>query len=531
MRAVAYLRVSSLSQVDGHSLDAQERLFNELCKKKGWDPARIYREEGKSAHVEAISRRPEFKRLLDDASRDRFDVVVVHTLDRWSRNMKVTMESMSILAKHNVSLVSISENIDYTTPQGKLFTQMIGSFAEYFSGALSNHVSKGLDQRAHEGKHTGGIPFGYESCWSTGNKAEKKRICDPEHPGGIHIHQTEGKIVTELFRRYASGNATLSRLAAWLNESGLRTRNMHKMVDAAGQLASGPRLFTTASVRGILHNIFYTGKIVHRGQVMPGIHEPLVSEEVFNTVQAALKKNCGRSETLSSRPERHYLLKGIIRCAYCGMPMWAQTYQNGHTYYREHKASRSLDICPSAGGSIPCYIADEQVKKLVSAIELGPKWLDEVLAIISLKDEAERVEKQKRQVNEKLRRMGRAYIDGLIPDDEYSRQKRLLELELESLVIPGANAAEEAGNLLINLPKLWEQASPEEQRRLLLTMLDAVYLDAKKTNSIIAVKPKPPFRPVFQVAAQREKSVIHIINGSGDKSPNPALFLVEAGES
>ena len=81
-----------------------------------------------------------------------------------------------------------------------------------------------------------------------------------------------------------------------------------------------------------------------------------------------------------------------------------------------------------------------------------------MLSIISLKDEAERVEKRKRQVNEKLRRMARAYTDGLFPDEEYSRQKRLLELELESLVIPEANAAEKAGKLLLDLPKLWEEA-------------------------------------------------------------------------
>ena len=45
MRAVAYLRVSSVSQIDGHSLDAQDRLFHELCKKRGWEPVRTYREE------------------------------------------------------------------------------------------------------------------------------------------------------------------------------------------------------------------------------------------------------------------------------------------------------------------------------------------------------------------------------------------------------------------------------------------------------------------------------------------------------
>jgi len=62
-------------------------------------------------------------------------------------------------------------------------------------------------------------------------------------------------------------------------------------------------------------------------------------------------------------------------------------------------------------------------------------------------------------------------------------------------------------------------------------MLYAVYIDTKHPKSVVAVKPKPPFRPVFQVAAQREGSVIQILNGSGDLSPNPSVFLVEAGES
>ena len=204
MRAVAYLRVSSLSQVDGHSLDAQERLFKEACKNRGWEPVRIYREEGKSAHVEAINRRPVFRQLLEDAGKQEFDIVVVHTLDRWSRNQRVTLESLSILGKHNVGLVSITENIDYSTSQGKLFTQMLGSFAEYFSGALSTHVSKGLEQRAYEGLHTGGIPFGYESCWEKGEKGELKRRCEIEHPSGIHVIQKEGEAVVELFRRYGA---------------------------------------------------------------------------------------------------------------------------------------------------------------------------------------------------------------------------------------------------------------------------------------------------------------------------------------
>ena len=88
-RPVAYARVSSMSQVEGHSLAAQERLFGELCRSRGWTAVQIYREEGKSAHSESMKKRPMFRQLLEDARKDQFDIVVVHTLDRWSRNLRV----------------------------------------------------------------------------------------------------------------------------------------------------------------------------------------------------------------------------------------------------------------------------------------------------------------------------------------------------------------------------------------------------------------------------------------------------------
>ena len=528
MRAVAYIRVSDVSQIEGHSLDAQERLFRELCKNRGWVAIRVYREEGKSAHVDAIARRPVFRQLLEDAAKNEFDVVVVYMLDRWSRKLKVTLESLAILGRHNVGLVSITENIDYSRPEGMLFLQMLGAFAEYFSGALAAHVKQGQGQRAIEGRHTGGIPFGAESCWADGPNGERYCRCGKEHPGGSHWDPKEGPAVKELFVRYDTGTTTLAQLAAWLNGQGFRTRDHHKLLDANGNLVSGPRLFTVASVRGILHNPFYAGKIIYQGKVLPGKHEPLISQELFDSVQVMLKKNSGRSETLHPRPEREYMLKGIIRCAYCGMPMWAQTYKNGGRYYREHIESRAIAPCPARGGHIACEAADNQVGKLIEAIELGPRWLEEVLAIISLKDEVDRVKKQREATQEKLRRMVKAYVDGVFPDEEYHRQKKLLEMELESLVVPQANAAEEAGKLILNLKQLWPEANPTERRKLLLSMLDAVYFETKASKSLIAVRPKPPFKPIFQVAACKEGSGIRIIN---EPYLGSSVFQVEAGES
>jgi len=132
----------------------------------------------------------------------------------------------------------------------------------------------------------------------------------------------------------------------------------------------------------------------------------------------------------------------------------------------------------------------------------------------------------------KLHRMARAYVDGLIHQDEYTRQKKLLELSLESLVVPDYNSAEEAGNLIMNLPSLWESATLTEKRKLLITMLDAVYIDAKKSRSIIAIKPKPPFKPILQVAVSRKESNIRILKEPLDCSSNgSSVFLVETGES
>ena len=168
---------------------------------------------------------------------------------------------------------------------------------------------------------------------------------------------------------------------------------------------------------------------------------------------------------------------------------------------------------------------------VIESIELGPTWLEELLSIISLKDEVARIKKDKANAQEKLRRMTKAYTDGLFPDEEYHHQKKLIEMEIESLIVPEADVAEEAGKLIKNLPELWRNARLAERHKLLMTMLNGVYVDAKIGKKIMAIKPKPPFRPIFQVAVKKEGSDISIINEpSRYKVENPPVFLVETGE-
>ena len=92
---------------------------------------------------------------------------------------------------------------------------------------------------------------------------------------------------------------------------------------------------------------------------------------------------------------------------------------------------------------------------------------------------------------------------------------------MSSLVVPGVDAAREAGKLLEDLPTLWEEANLTERRMLLLAMLDAVYVDTVQEKSIVAIRPKPAFQPLFKIATTREGSDVVLINEPPEASNEP----------
>ena len=121
---------------------------------------------------------------------------------------------------------------------------------------------------------------------------------------------------------------------------------------------------------------------------------------------------------------REYLLKGLVRFAHCGMPMWAQAYQNGRQYYREHRGSRGEGACVNAGGAVRCEVVDEQVGRIIESLVLQADWLNAVLERISLRDEVARVQAEREQVQEKLRRLGKAFVDGMVDEPTTSGTRR-----------------------------------------------------------------------------------------------------------
>ena len=452
--------------------------------------------------------------------------MVVHSIDRWSRNLGVTLESFKRLAESGIAFVSITENIDYSTPEGKLFIAMIGAFAQYFSDSLAKHTSKGLKERAFSGLPNGDIPFGYRREDLGKTSGERRQI---------YVVPEEAKAITHIFQMYASGGNSLASVASWLNEKGFRTRNKRELKNGSGNLVTGPQPFTLYSVRWLLHNSFFTGKVKYRDQLLPGKQEAIISEELFNRVQERLKIAKNHSKTFSSS-YRLYLLKGLARCIYCGYPLWSETTSKGYTFYREPKNSHANCNCPASGKTISGLFIDAQMDSIVKSLVLMPSWKERIIEGLSTVSERESILSQRKQIEARLKRLARTYIDGLIDEGDYNVQRKLLQDAFDSLVIPEEDAAINAGKLLENMGYLWGKATLAEKHRLLSIMLEAVYVDLAASRSIVGIQPKPAFYPLFRsLQNHAENQITVFFNDNKGKiesllKQNSSTVKVETGE-
>ena len=154
-------------------------------------------------------------------------------------------------------------------------------------------------------------------------------------------------------------------------------------------------------------------------------------------------------------------------------------------------------------------------------------------------DEVKRVRQDRKKAEQRLRRLVQVYVDGHLTEEEYRHQKKQQEEKLRLLIVPDADAAVTAGKFLENLPSLWEKADLGERWRLLTTMLDAVYLDTVEEKRIVAIRPKPAFRPLLEIATTREESDIVLVHdekededlgeAEPEKQGQPPAHRAEAG--
>jgi DNA invertase Pin-like site-specific DNA recombinase len=150
MRAAIYARVSTT----GHGQDPQlqTREIREYCERQGWQVAGEYVDAGISG---AKDSRPELNRLLADAHRRRFDAVVVWKFDRFARSVSHLLRALETFNSLGIAFVSLSEQIDTTTPTGKMVFTVLGAVAELERSLIAERVRAGLRNARAKGKRLG----------------------------------------------------------------------------------------------------------------------------------------------------------------------------------------------------------------------------------------------------------------------------------------------------------------------------------------------------------------------------------------
>lgn len=444
-RCYIYTRVSSQGQVDGYSLDAQRSRLHEAAAYEKMSIIKEFSDEGKSG--KNTTGRPEFTKMMDliqNGNPDKIDYVLIFKLSRFGRNTADVMNNLQIMLDYDVDLLAVEDKIDSTGPAGKLMIAVLAAVAEIERENIRAQVKAGMLQKASEGGWNGGqAPLGYKIVKDANGRN-----------GHLAIDEEEAKLVRLIFEKYANTGMGYAGVAKWLNKNGYRR--------TARQNAKHS-MFSQDTVKGVLDNPVYIGKIVH-GRFMPeklqgkrneyriveqdeyalydGMHEAIISDELWEIVRAKRQATSGRPQQHYG-PKNVYMLSGIVKCPECGQPLLGtQSYykkKDGSTsrafsyYVCRHGKHATGNPC-AFNRSVRAEVLDAQVIQVVQQavgnmyIRKGlitslctPENLDELTANL------DRLRADRRKEEQKKSRLLSKIIE-LDPDDnQYDRTYKDLE--------------------------------------------------------------------------------------------------------
>lgn len=483
-RVAAYMRVSTADQAEGYSLSAQTRAIAHYVAAHGWELVETYRDEGLSARVDDIAKRPAFARMLDDAQAGRFETIIVHKLDRFARNRQVAFNVFAQLTRWRVGFVSVSESMDYSSPSGQLMLTMLVGMSQFYSDNLSHETRKGKQERKRQGIYNGLIPFGM--CKGTDGLPRADTA-----PWACHI-ATRVEVIPfqglELAFTLAAAGQSDREIAIALNARGYRT---------TGNRGRNP--FSKDSIRVILRNRFYLGELPDGDGWIPGKHPGVIDPATFSAVEA---RRTGRSRQFTGVTlRRPWPLSGLGYCGLCGAPLRCRgrSADSGRSIGCGGRIQgtgcaapgcRESDIVSAIGSLLGQMTASHNARKLAMS-----SW--RLTKSAAIDDETRRL-----AIERKLVRLRDIYLDGDIGRDEYHRRRSGLHDERARLPAITVTTNEQAGELYRSLTlaaERWKDAPPDVQNVMCRALFERVTFNADRT---IEVSPRPELAPFFKSIAE-----------------------------
>ena len=425
-----YTRVSTTMQIDGYSLDAQKARMKAYADFNDYQIVGEYEDAGKSG--KSIEGRASFCRMMEDikSGKDGVAYVLVFKLSRFGRNAADVLSTLQVMQDFGVNLICVEDGIDSSKDAGKLMISVL-SVAEIERENIRVQTMEGRIQKAREGRWNGGFaPYGY-------------RLVD----GVLQINEDEAPAIRTIFEQYVNTDTGANGLSKYLETHGFQK--------LARQNGTSP-LFSATLIRAILKNPVYCGKIafgrrklekIHGTRneyhqvpqenylLVDGLHEGIVSEELWNAAQVKLLAQSKRYEPVNrSKTEQAHLLSALVKCPICGAGMYSNkctkrkkdgTPYKSFSYYsckhRKMQRGQKCDFNKQIQEEVLDNAVVEDIIKLVSNPKFAAMMQEKInskVDTLAIEQEIAAAEKQLRQYYS-IKSKIMEEIDTLDPDDRH----------------------------------------------------------------------------------------------------------------
>lgn len=401
--AVIYARYSSHSQTE-QSIEGQLHDGYAYAERCGYHVIGEYIDRALTGKSDD---RPDFQRMIRDAEKRQFSIVIVWKLDRFARNRYDSAIYKRMLKKYGIRVVSVMENIT-DSPEGIILEGLLESMAEYYSANLSENIRRGQAASISKGWFCGGsIPFGYQVV-------NHKLVPD----------ERTAPVVREVYQRYAGGES-LADIASDLNDRGYHTTRGGK--------------FSTSAFDKMIPNPAYIGEYNYKGTVVPGCSTPIVDPDIYSQASARREKN--KKAPAAGRAPVKFLLQGKLFCGLCGLPMCGDsaTSKTGdkHYYYSCSGRKHRRNDCRKGREKkdfLEWYICEQTVQYILS-----PDLIQEISSAVVRLYNSELDDSRLSDLQKTVKRLDHelnVLVDRLavVPDSAVSRiTERMEQLENERI--------------------------------------------------------------------------------------------------
>ena len=417
--AAAYIRVSDDRQ-DEYSPDSQLKKIREHAAKEGRTipDEYVFYDDGISGRD--VKKRDDFNRMVAMAKeKDRpFDEIYVWKFSRFARNQEQAIVYKSLLAKNNVSVVSVSEALP-DGPYGSLIERIIEWMDAYYLTNLSGEVWRGIMEKLERGEPVVPPAFGY-------HMKDKQYV----------INEEEAPIVVEVFERFTQGEGTRA-IAVNLGQRGIRTKfgknpdNRFVEFMLRNPLYIGKLRISLNGTKAVSRRKFDDESVM----VLDGVHKPIISTELWEKAQKRLdeRKLIYGKHARKDQPVM-LMCKGLVRCSACGGTLIIGSTKSG-------KAQTPMMQCHNYNRG-QCHTSHSIVTtRLESAVIEGLKIAVEK-QIFNMSPEKKKSQAPKGPDFEKLigfeekklERAKQAYLAEIDSIEQYAQNKKEIEKRISDLI-------------------------------------------------------------------------------------------------